>query len=129
LSENGNGELAALLSVKRGYKNELVNLEAELRSKFDRDLAEGKKALKENYLEQIVDVIFAEAAFQEPEKKQEPPARVVEPKPSVCSECGAKLDLGAKFCSQCANPVEEEEKNEGTAVVSTSRIHSSRGRS
>jgi hypothetical protein len=125
LSENDNGELTALVSVKHSYSNELVNLEAELKSKFERDLADGKRALKEKYLEQIVDVVFQEPPQEQP-KKPEPPALVVESKSSTCSQCGAKLDLGAKFCSQCASHVEEDGKNEGTTVVSAGRIHSSR---
>jgi hypothetical protein len=127
LIENGNGELAALLSVKRSYRNALANLETELRSKFEQDLADGKKGLKEKYLEQIVDVIF-QVPSQEVQEKQESPALSVESKSPKCSECGAKLDLGAKFCSQCASPIEEEAKNEGTAVVSSGSIHSSRSR-
>jgi hypothetical protein len=127
LMENGNGELAALLSVKRSYRNALANLETELRSKFEQDLADGKKALKEKYLEQIVDVIFQVPA-QEAKENQESAALLVESKSPKCSQCGAKLDLGAKFCSQCASPIEEEGKSEGTTVVSSGSIHSSRGR-
>jgi hypothetical protein len=127
LMENGNGELAALLSVKRSYRNALVNLETELRSKFEQELADGKKALKEKYLEQIVDVIF-QVTSQERQEKQESPALLVESKSPKCSECGAKLDPGAKFCSQCASPMEEEGKIEGSTVVSSGSIHSSRGR-
>ena len=102
--ENGNGELAQLLRVKRDYRKAAQDLESELKAKFEENLAKGEKRLKEQYLEKIVDAVFAETApvVAVEEKKVEPP-----PDPSVCATCGSKLDLGAKFCSQCASPIEE----------------------
>ena len=125
--ENGNGELAQLLRVKRDYRKAAQDLEAELKTKFEENLANGKKRLKEQYLEKIVDVVFAETApaVAVEEKKVEP-----SPDPSVCATCGSKLDLGAKFCSQCATPIEEVDLKDAnvTKVAFASRKRSVRVR-
>jgi len=125
--ENGNGELAQLLRVKRGYRKAAQDLEAELKAKFEENLAKGEKRLKEQYLEKIVDAVFAETApvVAVEEKKVEPP-----PDPSVCATCGSKLDLGAKFCSQCATPIEEVDLKDAnvTKVAFASRKRSVRVR-
>ena len=126
--ENGNGELAQLLRVKRGYRKAAQDLEAELKAKFEENLAKGEKRLKEQYLEKIVDAVFAETApvvAVEEEKKAEP-----SPDPSVCATCGSKLDPGAKFCSQCATPIEEGDLKDAnvTKVAFASRKRSVRVR-
>jgi hypothetical protein len=132
--QNGNGELAALLEIKRGYKKDIANLEAELKAKFEKELTDGKKQLKDVYLEKIVDVVFAEPPIEasvkeaEPEPVVHPQEAVVIPAPaplSECSECGAKLDPGAKFCSRCAAPVKEDEKHEAN-VGSAGRLFTPR---
>jgi ribosomal protein L40E len=130
LSENGNGEVKELLEIKRRYHKNAAELEAKLLADFERDLTDGKKQLRERYLEQVVDVIFAETPPQKSpvveEKKPEPVEAV--PGAKVCSECGARLDEGAKFCGQCATPVEEEALKDVTKVASAGRKRSIRVR-
>jgi hypothetical protein len=123
--ENGNGELKQLLEIKRGYRKGLTSLEEELKAKFERDLADGKKRLREQYLEGVVDVVFAEPAASqamEPTPIVTPQVEVKtevtsKPGPSLpvidCPGCGARVDANARFCSQCAyplNPLKEDEK-------------------
>jgi hypothetical protein len=127
-NENGNGELKQLLEIKRAYRKDLTSLEEDVRAKLERELADGKKRLKEQYLEKIVDAVFAEPAPSRPvaaapvEVKTEP-----EPAPRgtvviahECPECGAPVNPGDTFCSRCAYPLKEDAKNE-TPVVSASR--------
>lgn len=144
MSDISNGELVELLKVKREYRAKVVSLEAELKARYDRELAEGKKNLREQYLGEIVDLVFAEPAptpalvpVEEP-KPEPAPASVVEAKPEpvaeikqpgVCPECEAKVEADARFCSQCAFPLKEEVKqDEPQTVASAGRRFSVRVR-
>lgn len=131
--DNGNGELRQLLEVKHAYRADLAAFEAELKTRYERELAEGKKRFKEQYLERIVDVVFAEstsplAPVEAP--KPEPEAEPTPQPPHECPECGAAVTEDAKFCSHCAYPLKEEEKHDepSETVVSTGRKFSVRVR-
>ena len=126
--ENGNGELRQLLEIKRAYRRDLTSLEEDVRAKLERELADGKKRLKEQYLESVVDTVFAEPAPSTPqdpapsEAKTEPE---LAPKGTIvlaeeCPECLSPVNPGDKFCSRCAFPLQEDVKNEAS-VVSASR--------
>ena len=118
-AENGDGELKQLLEIKRGYRRDLTSFEEELKAKFEHELVEGKKRLQSQYLENIVDVVFAEAT-PEPPVQESPPApepprastSVEVKKPGACPECGAPVDPEDKFCSQCAYPLREPAEKE-----------------
>jgi hypothetical protein len=127
-NENGNGELKQLLEIKRAYRKELTSLEEDVRAKLERELVDGKKRLKEQYLEKIVDTVFAEPVPVRPvtptpsEAKTEPEHS---PRGTIvlaqeCPECGASINPGDMFCSKCAYPLKEDVKNE-TPVVSAGR--------
>jgi hypothetical protein len=121
-SENGNGEVRQLLEIKRAYRKGLTTLEGQLKADYERDLADGKKKLKEKYLENVVDVVFTEPAppaTVEVEAKEATIALRPEVKldvkvsaPGVCPECQAKVDTSDKFCSQCAFPLTESVETE-----------------
>jgi len=122
-AENGNGELKQLLEIKRSYRKGLTSFEEELKAKFERDLADGKKRLKEQYLEGVVDVVFAEPAASqamEPALTVTPQVEVkteVTSKPESslpvidCPGCGTRVDANANFCSRCAYPLKEGERS------------------
>jgi len=136
-AENGNGELRQLLDIKRAYRKGLTTLEGQLKADYERDLADGKKKLKEKYLEQVVDAVFAESpptppATVEVEAKEATIALRPEVKldvkvstPGKCPECDAPVDPMDKFCSQCAfpltEPVEKEADMSDFPVVSAGR--------
>jgi hypothetical protein len=139
-AENGNGEVKQLVEIKRAYRQGLIALDDQLRAEYDRALVEGAKKLKEKYLEQVVDTVFAEPAQVAVEVKKAtvsiaPRVEIeteVTPKPTPalpvtsCPECGITVDVRDKFCSQCGAPLKEDEKNEGPSmedfpVVSASR--------
>jgi len=134
-AENGNGELRQLLDIKRAYRKGLTSLEEKLKAQFERDLADGKKRLKGQYLENVVDTVFTEPAppaTVEVEAKEATIALRPEVKldvkvstPGVCPECQAKVDTSDKFCSQCAfpltEPVEKEADMGDFPVVSAGR--------
>jgi len=114
MSENGNGEVKELLEIKHSYRKNVMELEGKLRADFEKDLADAKKRLRQGYLERIVDVVFAESPPQKIPEETTPVEEKVEepdeaPSPSTCRECDATLDADAKFCSQCATPVESDE--------------------
>ena len=123
-AENGNGELRQLLDIKRAYRKGLMSLEEKLKAQFERDLADGKKRLKEQYLENVVDTVFAEPAQVAVEVKDATVNIVPEveiktevtpaPPPPVtsCPECGTTVDVRDKFCSQCAYPLTEPREKE-----------------
>jgi hypothetical protein len=134
--ENENGELRQLAAIKRAYRKALTSLEEELKTKFERELADGKKKAKEEYLESVVDVIFAEPAaaqvevpapvVSQVEVKTEVASKPAAPLPVIdCPGCGARVDATANFCAQCAFPLKETEKN---VVAASSRKLGSRVR-
>jgi hypothetical protein len=126
---NGNGELRQLLELKRGYRRDLMSLEKELRLKFERELIDGKKRLKEQYLESVVDTVFAEPAPVKPEPEVAPPDASL-PKADVpprCPDCDAPVDPTDKFCAECSYPLKEDVKDDAP-VVSTGRRQSPRHR-
>jgi hypothetical protein len=112
-AENGNGELKQLLEIKRAYRKDLVSFEEDVRAKLERELADGKKRLKEQYLEKIVDTVFAEPPPSGPlapvpvEVKTEPehPPKGTIVLAQECPECGAPVHPEDKFCSRCAAPL------------------------
>jgi hypothetical protein len=130
--EDGNGELRQLLEVKRAYRDNVVAFERELKTKYERELADGKKRFKEQYLERIVDVVFAEETPTH-EPKPEPVAQpeVEVKKPSACPECETPVNPEDKFCSQCAYPLteppgKEADMNEWPVVSAGRRLRSRR---
>jgi hypothetical protein len=126
---NGNGELRQLLELKRAYRRDLTSLEKELRVKFERELVGGKKRLKEQYLENVVDTVFAEPAPVKPVPEVAPPEASV-PKADVpprCPDCDAPVDPTDKFCAECSYPLKEDVKDDAP-VVSTGRRQSPRHR-
>jgi len=143
-AENGNGELKQLLEIKRSYRKELAEREAELKAECERKVAAAKKELKGKYLEKVVDTVFAEsipAPVAEPEpapsnmtiqysSSQTPSAegtRIIagyEPekvptaeKSTRCPECNAPVDPTDKFCAECAYPLQEDVKDEPTVAA------------
>jgi hypothetical protein len=127
-NENGNGELKQLLEIKRAYRKDLTSFEEDVKARLERELTDGKKRLKEQYLEKIVDTVFTEPAPARPvtstpsETKTEPEHQ---PRGTVviaqeCPECAAPVNPSDMFCSKCAYPLKEDAKNE-TPVVSASR--------
>jgi hypothetical protein len=111
-TENENGELRQLLEIKRTYRRNLTAFEEEVKAKFEREMADGKKRLQEQYLENIVDVVFAEPAPTAPAEgpaptEPAPSAAPAEVKPA-CPECGSSISPADKFCPQCAFPLESE---------------------
>ena len=117
---NGNGELRQLLEIKRAYRQGLTSLEGQLKADYERDLADGKKKLKEKYLEQVVDAVFAESAPVAPKVEVAEPSAPAEPESPKCPECGSPVDPVDKFCAECAFPLTEEVKNDAP-VPSASR--------
>ena len=131
---NGNSEVQKLVALKHGYKDEVSQLEADLKTKFEQELAVAKKDLKDKYLEKLVDWFYsngfnaptpqpvvvpepveappAPTPSQEEESEEVPPTveELPEPEPvlstPVCADCGTELQPDAKFCTQCAAPVE-----------------------
>jgi len=55
--ENESSEVAQLLEIKRGYRNELTQLEVAQRMKLAAELAEKKQALQEKYAAQLAEKI------------------------------------------------------------------------
>jgi hypothetical protein len=107
----------------------LTSLEKELRVKFERELVDGKKRLKEQYLESVVDTVFAELAPVKPAPEAAPPEASV-PKADVpprCPDCDAPVDPTDKFCAECSYPLKEDVKDDAP-VVSTGRRQSPRHR-
>ena len=134
-AEDENGELKQLLEIKRAYRRSLTTFEEETRTKFERELAEGKKRLQGQYLESIVDAVFAEAAPTPPVEESAPALEpMLAPTPTpvevklVCPDCESPIALSDKFCPQCATPLKEDEKL-GQQVGVTSRHIRTRGRS
>jgi hypothetical protein len=123
--ENENGELRQLAAIKRAYRKALTSLEEELKTKFERELADRKKKAKEEYLESVVDVIFAEPAAAEAstvtgvpqvEVKTEVTSKPAPPLPVIdCPGCGARVAASAAFCSQCGFFLKEDEKSVAAA--------------
>jgi hypothetical protein len=123
--ENENGELKQLAAIKRAYRKALTSLEEELKAKYERELADGKKKAKEEYLESVVDVIFAEPAAAEVEPptavpqvevKTEVTSKPPPPLPVIdCPGCGARVAASAAFCSQCGFFLKEDERSVAAA--------------
>jgi len=117
---NGNGELRQLLGIKRAYRKDLASTEEQLKAQFERELAESRKRLKEKYLENVVDTVFAEPTPAPPKTKVAMPSAPAEPEPPKCPECDSPVDPTDKFCAECAFPLTEEVKNDAP-VPSASR--------
>jgi hypothetical protein len=144
---NGNGEVKKLVELKHTFKAETSQLEADLRAKFAQELEAAEKALKDKYLEQVVDWFYGngfndkppQPPEEEPATAEVPPHDVPEtevttpaPQPDsestestksttpsgpTCPNCGATLDSGANFCSQCASPIEDQETEQAVAAT------------
>jgi hypothetical protein len=115
-AENGNGELAQLVQIKRAYKKSVVDLETELKTKYEQELSDGRRRLKGQYLENVVDTVFAESA----KPVVAVPSAPAEPAPPACPECGGTVGPSDKFCANCAYPLEEDVKD-NVPVVSAGR--------
>ena len=126
---NGNGELRKLLEIKRAYRKDLTSLEEEVRVKLERELADGKKRLKEQYLENVIDTVFAEPAPVKPVPKVAPAEASVSKADVLprCPDCDAPVDPTDKFCAECSYPLREDVKDDAP-VVSTGRRQSPRHR-
>jgi len=84
LNQEGNGELKRLLELKRTYRAGAVALEAELKEyalaletelkKYKEEIAYRKKRLKEKYIEDLANFVFAEPAEQPTSRASEEPA-------------------------------------------------------
>ena len=96
-AENGNGELRQLLGIKRVYRKDLASREEQLKAQFERDLAESRKRLKEKYLENVVDAVFAEPAPAPPRPEVAMSSAPAELEPSKCPECDNPVDPTGKF--------------------------------
>jgi hypothetical protein len=122
-TENGNGELKQLLEIKRTYRRDLTSFEEELTSKYERELADGKKRLKEQYLENVVDAVFADPAPVKTIPGVEEPGVPAEPESPKCPECETPVADGDKFCANCAAPLIDplKEGQDDAPVVSTGR--------
>jgi len=126
-TENGNGELKQLLEIKRTYRRDLTSFEEDLAAKYDRELVDGKKRLKEQYLENVFDAVFADPARAKAIPGVEEPSAPAMPESPKCPECETPVGEGDKFCAECACPLQEDVRNE-TKVVSTGRRQSTRRR-
>ena len=111
-AENGNGELRQLLEIKRAYRRDLTSFEEELTSRYEGELADGKKRLKERYLENVVDTVFADPAPVKTVPKAVAPTATAEPESPKCPECETSVAEGDKFCAECACPLIEEPEKE-----------------
>jgi hypothetical protein len=137
--ENGNGELKQLLEIKRTYRKDLEEREAQLRAEYERELAGARKELREKYLENVVDVVFAEPTSQKPVVEAEAGAPSVTfeakaeteppPKPAgvvvlarECPECAAPVRPEDKFCSRCAFPLKESEKPAESVAIAGRKL-------
>jgi|GEM_PF-6297763 len=111
---SGNGELRQLLEIKRAYRKDVATFEADLTAKFDRELEDGKKLLKQEYLEEVVDTVFADAppAPSKLEAAKAPASAPAEPESAKCPECESPVDPMDKFCAECATPLKESENDE-----------------
>jgi hypothetical protein len=109
-TENGNGELKQLLGIKRAYRKDLADAEERLKADFDRNLAEQRKHLKDQYLEKVVDTVFGESVPAAPRPEPVVPSSSAEPESPKCPECGSPVDPMDKFCAECAFPLTEEKK-------------------
>lgn len=114
---NGNGELRQLLEIKRTYRQGLTTLEGQLKADCERNLADGKKKLKERYLEQVVDTVFAEPAPASPKPEPVEAPVPAEPESPKCPECGSPVDPMDKFCAECASPLKESESDERPSMA------------
>ena len=110
--ENGNGELKQLVEIKRAYRKGLASLEEQLTAKYERELADGKKQLKEHYLENLVDTIFADSAPAKTVPEPAAPTTPAEPESPKCPACETPVGEGDKFCAECAYPLMEESAKE-----------------
>jgi len=122
MAENGNGEVIQIAGIKRAYRGKVTSLEADLRAKFEADLTDGKNRLKREYLEAVVDVVFADDALPIEVNVRKAEISVdVTPKvsmtvetkhPGKCPECDSDVRPDDKFCSECATPLKTFD-NEG----------------
>jgi len=115
-AENGNGELAQLVQIKRAYRKSVVDLETELKTRYEQELSDGRRLLKGRYLENVVDAVFGESSpappAPKPEQIQAPTPAPAEPEPPRCPECESPVDPMDKFCAECATPLKESENDE-----------------
>ena len=119
MAENGNGEVIQIAGIKRAYRGKVTSLEADLRAKFEADLTDGKNRLKREYLEAVVDVVFADDALPIEVNVRKAEVSVdVTPKvsmtvetkhPGKCPECDSTVGPNDKFCAECAYPLKETE--------------------
>jgi hypothetical protein len=148
-NSNGNGEVQRIIDLKHRFKDEIAQLEADIKARLEAELESGKKDLKDKYLEQLVDWFFSNGFNAPPEViPAEPPIPAIpsptptvevtiKPQPEetteaqpeqastdVCDTCGSTLDTDAKFCSQCSAPVETETQTntEAGPVVPAGRL-------
>ena len=124
-AENGNGELKQLLEIKHAYRKGVTSLEEELKAQLERDLADGKKRLKEKYLEAVVDTVFAESTPAPPKPEPVEAPAIVESEPK-CPECGSPVDPSDKFCAECAFPLTEEVKDDAPVGTTSRKLRTRR---
>ena len=96
LNQEGNGELKRLLELKRTYRAGAAALETELKvyalaletelKKYREEIAYRNKRLKEKYLEDLEDFIFAEPAEQQTSRAEESTSSAVEDRVASSAE-------------------------------------------
>lgn len=119
-NDDGNGEVRALVDLKRRFRQEAHDLKEE-QEQLEAGLADNadkQETLKSDYIKQAVGE--AEDLFTEEQPTQETQG------PPVCANrtCGAQLEMKDKYCWQCATPVEAMTN----VVVGASRQSRPRGR-
>jgi hypothetical protein len=122
-AENGNGQLAQLVQIKRAYKKSVADLETELKTKYEQELSDGRRRLKGQYLENVVDTVFADSTPVKAVPGIVEPSVPAEPESPKCPECETPVAEGDKFCANCAAPLIDplKEGQDDAPVVSTGR--------
>lgn len=114
MNGNGNGEVQKLVALKHGYKDEVAQLEADLKAKFQQELEQGKKDLKDKYLEKLVDWFYSNGFNEQPPAP--PPEPVAEPESTPTQGPGVEVTVTP------STPVEEtteQEEPETESALST----------
>jgi hypothetical protein len=131
MTEDENGDLRALVEIKRTYRSKVASLEADSKERYERELADGRKRLKEQYLDKVVAIVFGEPAPAEvpvetkepaPEANAEPSSMTVQYSSSQASSAEGTRIIGGyepetvparekpPRCPECDAPVDPTDK-------------------
>jgi hypothetical protein len=131
-AQNANGDLKALVALKRSYNERMAELQAGIEQ-----LERTKKRTRSEFIEKAVEIaddVFSEAAPEPAQlaveakeatvtvvpkvevKTEVTPKLAPTPPVTTCPDCAATLNTNDKFCSQCAFPLKEREKDEGPSM-------------